>query len=159
MNTGHHPPPRPVQAGGDAPSIVRAGVRIAGPLATVVAVYLFFAGHNQPGGGFAAGLVLGAVVALRALAGLSRPRDPVLLLALGGLIAGTVGLAPLLWGDVALDQIVVEVDAPVLGSIKSGTALVFDAGVTLIVVGLVVAVLDGLDADRLRPDATTEAAP
>ena len=47
--------------------VVRTGIQLAGPLAAVVAAYLFFAGHNQPGGGFAAGLVLGAVVALRML--------------------------------------------------------------------------------------------
>ena len=57
--------------------IVRQGVLAAGPLAVLVAVYLLFAGHNRPGGGFAAGLVLGAVVALRAAAGLPRPRRAV----------------------------------------------------------------------------------
>ena len=46
--------------------IVCLGVGVVGPLAVLVALYLFFAGHNQPGGGFAAGLVLGALVALRA---------------------------------------------------------------------------------------------
>ena len=39
--------------------IVELGVRAASPLALVVAAFLFFAGHNRPGGGFAAGLVLG----------------------------------------------------------------------------------------------------
>ena len=63
-------------------------------------------------------------------------------------------LAPLLWGDPFLDQAVVEVTLPVLGKIKTGTAAAFDAGVVLIVVGLVVAVLDGLGADEL--DSTGE---
>ena len=56
--------------------VVQAGIRTASPLALTVAAYLFFAGHNQPGGGFAAGLVIGAVVALRAVAGLPRPARP-----------------------------------------------------------------------------------
>ncbi len=116
----------------------------------VVAVYLFFAGHNRPGGGFAAGLVLGAVVALRALAGLSRPSDAVGLLASGGLVAAIVAVAPMVGGRLALDQLVVDTTIPVLGTVKTGTALLFDAGVTLVVVGLVVAVLNGLSADRLE---------
>lgn len=129
--------------------IVQRAIRAAGPLAVVVALFLFFAGHNRPGGGFASGLVFGAVIALRTITGMSRPRNATKLLAWGGLIAGLVAAAPLLWGDPLLDQVVVEFDVPVLGKIKSGTALLFDAGVTLIVVGLVVAVLNGLGADEL----------
>jgi multicomponent Na+:H+ antiporter subunit A len=126
--------------------IVRLGVQAAGPLALVVAVYLFFAGHNQPGGGFAAGLVLGAVVALRTVAGFQRPTRAVGLLAAGGLLAGAVALAPVVGGEVLLDQVVVKASVPVLGTVKAGTALLFDLGVSLVVVGLVVAVLEGLGA-------------
>ena len=129
--------------------IVQLGVRAASPLALVVATFLFFAGHNRPGGGFASGLVLGAVLALRTVAGMPRPHNAVALVASGGLIAGAVSGAPLLWDAEALDQIVVERTVPVLGTIKTGTALVFDAGVALIVVGLVVSVLNGLGADQL----------
>ncbi len=132
--------------------VARLGVQVATPLALVAAAYLFFAGHNRPGGGFAAGLVVGAVVALRNITGLQRPADPLVLLTAGGLLAGAVALAPLLGGGVLLDQIVVETTLPVLGKVKSGTALVFDAGVFLIVVGLVVAVLDGLGTRELGGD-------
>jgi multicomponent Na+:H+ antiporter subunit A len=129
--------------------LARLGIQAASPLAIVVATFLFFAGHNRPGGGFAAGLVLGAVVALRTVAGLQRPTTSLGLLSAGGVIVGVVALAPLVGGDVLLDQVVIEGTVPVLGKIKSGTALAFDAGVTLIVVGLVVAVLDGLGAGEL----------
>jgi multicomponent Na+:H+ antiporter subunit A len=132
--------------------IVRQGVLAAGPLAVVVAVYLLFAGHNRPGGGFAAGLVIGAVIALRTAAALPRPRRAVPLLAAGGVLAGLVALAPLVVGHVVLDQVVVEWTVPILGTVKSGSALLFDVGVALIVVGLVVAVLGGLGAEELsRP--------
>ncbi|MDH3681009.1 MAG: hypothetical protein OEV40_13795 [Acidimicrobiia bacterium] len=129
--------------------LARLGIQAASPLALVVAVFLFFAGHNRPGGGFAAGLVLGAVVALRTVAGLQRPAHAVALLSAGGIIAGAVALGPVVAGDLLLDQVVVETTLPLLGTIKSGTSLVFDAGVTLIVVGLVVAVLEGLGATEL----------
>jgi len=129
--------------------VIRTGVQLASPLAVVVAAYLFFAGHNQPGGGFAAGLVLGAVVALRTVVGLAEPRHARRLMAAGGIIAGLVAFAPLLVGEELLDQVVVTSDVPLLGTVKSGSALVFDLGVTLIVVGLVTTVLRALGADEL----------
>ncbi|MEL6892355.1 MAG: MnhB domain-containing protein [Actinomycetota bacterium] len=130
--------------------VVRTGIRLASPLALVVAGYLFFAGHNQPGGGFAAGLVLGAVVALRAVVGLVTPRRASWILALGGTIAGLVAVAPIVAGHTLLDQVVVETTLPLLGKVKAGSALVFDLGVTILVVGLIVAVLEALDVYDLR---------
>ena len=123
--------------------IVRLGIHAASPLAVTIAVFLLFAGHNRPGGGFAAGLLLGAVVALRTVAGLQRPIHSLWFLGSGGALAAVVAIAPLLWGDELLDQVVVEGDVPLLGTVKTGTALPFDIGVTLIVIGMVVAVLDG----------------
>jgi hypothetical protein len=70
-------------------------------------------------------------------------------MAVGGVIAGLVAIVPMFWGEPLLDQIVVTWDAPVLGTVKSGSALLFDLGVVAIVVGLVIALLDGLDATSL----------
>jgi multicomponent Na+:H+ antiporter subunit A len=129
--------------------VVRDGIRMASPLAAVVGTMLFFAGHNQPGGGFAAGLVFGSICALRSVVGLSVPRHPIRVMALGGTLIGLVAIGPLFVGDVALDQYVWETTLPILEKVKAGTALVFDLGVTLIVLGLILAVLDGLGADEL----------
>ena len=133
--------------------VVQTGIRAASPLAVVVATYLFFAGHNQPGGGFAAGLVLGAVVALRMVTGMAMPAKAGMLLAGGGILAASVAVAPLLLGQALLDQVVVESTVPVLGKVKSGTALLFDTGVTAIVVGLVVAVMNGLGVEQMAGPA------
>ena len=130
--------------------VVRDGIRLASPLAAVVGTMLFFAGHNQPGGGFAAGLVFGSICALRSVVGLSVPSHPIRLMAIGGTIIGLVAGAPMFVGDVGLDMYVWEATLPILGKVKAGTALIFDFGVTLIVLGLIVAVLDGLGADELR---------
>jgi multicomponent Na+:H+ antiporter subunit A len=129
--------------------IVKLAIRAATPIALLVAVYLLFAGHNQPGGGFAAGLMLGAVLVLRTVAGFTQPRHAVALLSVGGALVGLVAIAPVLFGEPLLDQIVVERELPVLGKVKSGSALVFDIGVTSVVVGLVIALLDGLGATEL----------
>jgi multicomponent Na+:H+ antiporter subunit A len=78
------------------------------------------------------------------------------LLTVGGVLAGSVALAPVVVGHAVLDQVVVTATIPLLGTVKSGSALVFDSGVTLIVVGLVVAVLDGLGASELGGSTPTE---
>ncbi|HAI65409.1 MAG TPA: hypothetical protein DCM13_11050, partial [Acidimicrobiaceae bacterium] len=70
--------------------VVRSAIRAASPLALLVAVFLFFAGHNQPGGGFAAGLVIGAVVALRTVAGIGRPQDATRWFAVGTALVSVV---------------------------------------------------------------------
>ena len=139
---------------GQSSTIVRGGVQAAGPLALLAATFLFFAGHNRPGGGFSAGLVLGALISLRAVAGLSRPRHASGLLTGGVVVVGVVALLPLVGGDTLLDQVVVEREIWLVGKVKSGSALVFDAGVAAIVVGLVVAVIDGLGAGALGREET-----
>jgi len=129
--------------------VLRDGILLASPLAAVIGVMLFFAGHNQAGGGFAAGLVFGSICALRCMVGLSIPAHPMRLMATGGSLIGVVAIAPLVVGDPAIDQYVWETSVPVLGKVKAGTALIFDLGVTMIVLGLIVAVLVGLGAERL----------
>ena len=131
--------------GGHAP-IIRLGIRAASPFATVLGCYLLFAGHNNPGGGFAAGLVFGAVLALRTIAGFLRPTYGITLVAAGVFIVAGVALLPLLWGGLLFDQQVLSFELPLLGKVKTGSALLFDVGVAAIVVGTVMAVLDGLGA-------------
>ena len=133
--------------------IVRLAIQAASPLAIMIGAFVLFAGHNQPGGGFAAGLQFGAVVVLRTVAGLQRPEHAIGFLAWGGVIVCVCALAPLLWGEPLLNQVVIEGTVPVLGKVKSGSALPFDIGVTLIVVGLILSLLDGLGATDLSQDA------
>ena len=135
--------------------IIRLGIRAASPFAAIVGCYLLFAGHNNPGGGFAAGLVFGAVLALRTIAGYHRPTYGITLVAAGAFVVAGVALLPLLWGDPLFDQQVLSVEAPLLGKIKTGSALLFDLGVTAIVVGTVIAVLDGLGAAEFAADPPT----
>ena len=113
-------------------------------MAVLVGVYLLFAGHNNPGGGFAAGLVFGAVITLRNMAGIQAPPNANLLIAVGVVVVTAVAAAPLFVGAPLLDQSVVSVDLPLIGTVKSGSALPFDIGVTAIVIGLVSALLQGM---------------
>jgi multisubunit Na+/H+ antiporter MnhB subunit len=137
--------------------IVSLAVRAVTPIALLIAAYVLFAGHNQPGGGFAAGLMLGAIIVLRTVAGIQQPRHAAVWMSVGGVIAGLVAIAPMLWGEPLLDQVVVTWDVPVLGTVKTGSALAFDLGVVAIVVGLIIAVLDGFDATSLVDRGRTPA--
>lgn len=140
--------------------LARISVSAATAPAVMVAVFLLLAGHNRPGGGFAAGLLVGAVIVVRAVAGLSRPIRATPFLGIGGLIVGATAIAPLLWGDVLLDQVVIDTDVAILGTLKTGSALVFDIGVVAIVVGLILAVLDafGTTAFIDPPDTQSDTA-
>ncbi|MCY3561213.1 MAG: MnhB domain-containing protein [bacterium] len=138
-------------------AIIRLGIGAVSPFAVVVGCYLLFAGHNNPGGGFAAGLVFGAVFALRTIAGLHRPAHGIAWVAVGALLVAAVSVLPLLWRDVLLDQYVLAAELPLLGAVKAGTALIFDLGVAAIVIGVVLAVLDGLGATELATDQTPPA--
>jgi multicomponent Na+:H+ antiporter subunit A len=132
--------------------VLEVATRMIFPLIMVLSAYFFFAGHNTPGGGFAGGLTAGLALVLRYLAGgryelgETLPLDAGKILGVGlGLSAGTA-VASLLLGAPVLSSALIQVDVPVLGTVKFVTALFFDLGVYLIVVGLVLDVLRSLGA-------------
>ena len=122
----------------------------------VFSIFLLFSGHNEPGGGFAGGLVAGLALVLRYLAGgryelgEAAPVDPGLLLGLGLLFSGGTGVVGLVLGGDVLQTAILENTLPVLGDVKLVTSLFFDIGVYLIVVGLVLDILRSLGAELDR---------
>ena len=133
--------------------ILDTTVRLVFDAALVFSVYLLFAGHNQPGGGFVGGLVASAAIALRYIAGgiddidALGPIRPWTFQALGLALASGTALWPLVLGDTPLDQRAYSATLPVLGYVKATTATLFDAGVYLIVVGLVLMIFEALGED------------
>lgn len=131
-------------------------VQLAFHTVLVFGVYLLFAGHNQPGGGFIGGLVTGSAFILRYVAGgrgelrQAVPVDPRLPLALGLLVATLTGVGAQLLGGDFLESAYVEAALPVLGDVKVVSALAFDVGVYLVVVGLVLGLLRTLGAEAER---------
>lgn len=132
--------------------VLEVATRLIFPVMMVLSAYFFFAGHNVPGGGFAGGLMAGLALVLRYLAGgryelgETLPLDAGNVLGAGLTLAAGTAAASLLFGAPVLSSAVIEFDVPVLGSIKFVTALFFDLGVYLIVVGLVLDVLRSLGA-------------
>ena len=128
--------------------VVDVAVRVVVPAVMVGSLYLLFAGHNQPGGGFAGGIVAGAAVALRYVAGgiddvrsLSRAR-PWTVLGAGLALATVTALAPVAAGGAVLESHHGTLDLPLLGGVALNSALLFDVGVYLVVLGLVLMVFE-----------------
>lgn len=124
-------------------------------------LYLLFVGHNQPGGGFVGGLVAGAAISLRYLAGgieavrgLTR-FQPWTILGSGLLLAAVVALVPLLLGDPVLSAMSTELDLPVLGNVYVSTTLLFDSGVYLLVVGVVLMVFEAMGDASTDPGGSS----
>ena len=141
---------------------VEVSVRIVFAAVMVGSLWLLFAGHNQPGGGFVGGIVAGAAVALRYVSGgltdvrrLSRGR-PWMVLGAGLLISVTTAIVPLLLGHGVLEVESFELDLPVLGEVKVSSALIFDIGVYLAVIGLAMMVFESFGDDP-RPVDPVEA--
>ncbi|EJZ05567.1 Na+/H+ antiporter subunit A [Mycolicibacterium vaccae] len=132
--------------------VLEVATRLIFPVMMVLSLYFFFAGHNVPGGGFAGGLMAGLALVLRYLAGgryelgETLPLDAGKVLGAGLTLAAGTAAASLLVGAPVLSSAVIEFELPVLGTVKFVTALFFDLGVYLIVVGLVLDVLRSLGA-------------
>jgi multicomponent Na+:H+ antiporter subunit A len=119
------------------------------PVLVLFSVFLTLRGHNAPGGGFSGGLVMGSAVVLRYLAagprGLRSLRiDPIVLIGTGLLIAVGVGLTSLVVDGSFQESAIWKFDVAVLGEVKIVSSSLFDIGVHVLVVGVVMAVVVAL---------------
>ncbi|UYN94655.1 MAG: monovalent cation/H+ antiporter subunit A [Enhydrobacter sp.] len=137
------------------------------PLALAVAVYIFLRGHNLPGGGFIAGLIAAVALMLQYIASgidfaAQRLRiDYVRVLGIGLSIALGTGLASWLFGLPFLTGAFGYVHPPVIESFELASAVAFDLGVFLTVVGavmLALAELGMLSRRELAPGGPLPAA-
>jgi multicomponent Na+:H+ antiporter subunit A len=119
----------------------------------IFSLYLLLAGHNLPGGGFAGGLTAGLALTIRYLAGgrfelrEAAPLSAGALLGTGLALAAASGVMPLLLGGQVFQSAIIQVWLPVFGDIKFVTSTIFDIGVYIVVVGLVLDVLRSLGAE------------
>jgi multicomponent Na+:H+ antiporter subunit A len=118
----------------------------------VLSLYLLFCAENLPGGGFTAGLVAGLALVVRYLAGgryelaAAAPLDAGFLLGAGLVVSVGTGLAGLLFGGAVLDAGTYHTRLPVFGTVHLASPVLFDFGVYLLVLGVVLDVLRGLGA-------------
>jgi multicomponent Na+:H+ antiporter subunit B len=122
--------------------ILRVTIRYLLPLLLLFSVYTFLRGHNEPGGGFAAGLIAAASLSLYTIAyGAKRARqvlsfDPRILIGSGLLLALTSGLIPILLGKPFLTGVWFKIPTPGNASFHLGTPFFFDLGVFFVVAGV-----------------------
>lgn len=122
-------------------------------VATLVAVYVTFRGHNAPGGGFAGGLILGAAFVLQFLSGREPTirglpiRRPHVLLGLGLIVALTTTIAPTVAGSAPLESHIWKISVPLIGDVKFVSSTFFDLGVFFVVVAVVLVILQALGTE------------
>lgn len=108
---------------------------------------LFFAGHYTPGGGFIGGLMTAAALVLLLLAydiktlNTILPFDYRLMTAAGLLIAVLTGAGALLFNEPFLTHAYDYFDLPLLGKTSLHTAVLFDIGVYLVVIGVTMTII------------------
>jgi multicomponent Na+:H+ antiporter subunit B len=123
--------------------ILRTATRFVFPLLVLFSVFLLIRGHNEPGGGFAGGLVAAAAFAMVAIAyGTPVARKslrarPSTLAGVGLLIAAGSGAWGLVRGEPFLTGQWLTIDLFAAGPVLLGSPLLFDIGVFLVVVGVV----------------------
>jgi multicomponent Na+:H+ antiporter subunit B len=128
--------------------ILRTATRFLMPLLLLFALFLLLRGHNEPGGGFVGGLVVAAAFVLYAIsAGVPASRrallvHPSTLLSVGLLVALASALPALVVGRPFMSALWTEV-----GGTAIGTPLVFDVGVFLAVIGVVLTIVFTLAED------------
>jgi multicomponent K+:H+ antiporter subunit A len=137
------------------------------PVIIAFAAYLFVRGHDLPGGGFVAGIAMAAAFILQYMAANTRWVEdrlrvlPVNWMGLGLLLAASTGAGSWLFGYSFLTSHSQYLDLPFIGPIPTATAILFDLGVFVLVVGATVLMLIALahqSTRRLRATRTAAAA-
>ena len=158
-NTALTPPPGDGQGHAwtrDAhPLMLRQIARPILPLALMVSVFIFLRGHNLPGGGFIAGLITSVALILQYIAsGMIWTQDRISfryhnVIGLGLLFATVAGAGSFVFGYPFLTSTFGYITWPVVGKFEVVSALVFDLGVYLTVIGATLLAL--VSVGRLSP--------
>ncbi|NMY42882.1 monovalent cation/H+ antiporter subunit A [Pseudomonas sp. WS 5013] len=144
------------------PLILMTLSRLLLPLALLISVFIFLRGHNLPGGGFIAGLITAVALALQYIAsGVAwveqrLPLNYQRMAGAGVLIATLTGLGSWVFGRPFLTSAFGHFELPLVGEFELATAMLFDLGVYLTVVGSTQLVLTRLGKLSLVPAASKE---
>ncbi|MET3682229.1 monovalent cation:proton antiporter [Alkalibacillus flavidus] len=118
-------------------------------------IYLFFAGHNAPGGGFIGGLMAAAAIILMYMTyGYDKmskvfPVNFTTVFIIGLGIAALYGVGGLFFGEPFLTQNAAYFQLPILGKTHLSTALIFDLGVYLAVIGVSMTIILTIATDSM----------
>jgi multicomponent K+:H+ antiporter subunit A len=132
------------------PLILATLSRVLLSMALLISVFIFLRGHNQPGGGFIAGLITAVALILQYVASgvqWTQSRLPLnyhRMCGAGVMLAGLTGLGSWLFGKPFLTSTFGHVTIPLVGEVELASAMLFDLGVYLTVVGATLLILANL---------------
>jgi multicomponent K+:H+ antiporter subunit A len=128
------------------------------PLTLTVSVFLFLRGHNAPGGGFIAGLVLAVPLLIQyVIQGAASVEsrfgfDYIKCIGVGLIVAGVSGVASMGFGVPFLTSGHLDLELPLIGTVPLASAIGFDTGVYLVVFGGAMLILSMMGT--IRPSRT-----
>jgi len=134
--------------------ILQTATKIITFIVLAFAIHLFFAGHYTPGGGFIGGLIAAGALVLLLLAydlkTIQRiiPFNFITITALGLLIAVLTGIGSFFFDVPFLTHTFDYFDLPILGKTGLATAVLFDIGVFLVVVGVTMTIIQTIGEDE-----------
>ena len=140
--------PDQARSGDVHPMMMVVLTRVLMPVILMVGFYIFLRGHNEPGGGFIAGLIVSIAVVMQYMASgfawtSARLRYPYHgVIGAGVLIAGFTGIGSWFFGKPFLTSAFTYVRIPPFEKFELATAALFDLGVFLAVVGAVMLSLE-----------------
>lgn len=134
--------------------ILSTASRYLFPLLILFSFFIFLRGHNEPGGGFVGGLIAASAYCLYSLGnGISKARellgiDPANLISLGLFVALISSIFSILFAKNFFTGFWIGYSFPVVG--KVGTPLLFDLGVYLVVMGIVLKIIFSLSEEEQK---------
>src|SRR5690625_1010657 len=134
--------------------ILQTATKILVFIIVIFSIYILFAGHHNPGGGFIGGLVTSSAIVLLYMAfdvqtvRQNLPIDFKKVGAVGILIAVLTGIGALFFDEPFLYQTFDYVNLPIFGEVELATAVLFDLGVYLAVVGTAVTIILSISEDK-----------
>ena len=133
--------------------LLQTVARLTFYLMMILSFFLYWRGHNDPGGGFVAGLLASGAIVLQMLAfGIEQvkkllPFNSILVLASGLAIALLTGLTAMIFHYPFMTSALFVRDLPLVGSFEISSAAIFDLGVYLTVVGATISIIFAIGED------------
>ncbi len=127
--------------------IFQTVTKIVAFVVILFSIQIFFAGHYTPGGGFIGGLMTSAALVLLLLAFDIKtvqkiiPFDFKVIIAIGLFLAVGTGAGALLFDVPFLTHAYEYFQLPLLGKTSLHTAVIFDTGVYLVVIGVTMVII------------------
>ncbi len=151
-----HPQRQAGETAADTLAVARVIIPLLFPFIGLTAVFLLLRGHDLPGGGFVAGVTMAGALILQYMAGGIRWTEvrlavhPTRWIATGLLLAAAAGTGSWLFAHPFLTSHFSYAELPVLGKLPLASALIFDLGVFVLVVGATALTLIALAHQSIR---------